>query len=90
MEQFLAQVIGGGAGGLGAGKAMPCSDMGGLGNMLAGAVGGVGGGQPFSNFMGAGGAAAADGADLGAMVARLVGGLMGGSAAGLVVQVVVA
>lgn len=87
MEQILAQLIGGGLGGLGGGKAVKGADMGNLGNLIAGALGGLGGGQILGGMMGAGAdaAAAAGGVDIASLASNLV----GGGVAGLVVQVVV-
>ncbi|MCE8545938.1 hypothetical protein KBY25_08900 [Ruegeria pomeroyi] len=79
MEQIIAQLVGGALGGTGGGKLMRQADMGGMGNAIAGALGGLGGGQLLGGLMGAGGA------DLGTLVSSLV----GGGAAGLVVQLVV-
>ena len=58
MEQLLAQLIGGAAGGIGGGKAVKGADMGNIGNLIAGAVGGVGGGQLLGGLLGSGAAAA--------------------------------
>lgn len=87
MEQILAQLIGGGLGGLGGGKAVKGADMGNLGNLIAGTLGGLGGGQILGGLMGAGtdAAAAAGGVDIASLASNLV----GGGVAGLVVQVVV-
>lgn len=87
MEQILAQLIGGGLGGLGGGKAVKGADMGNVGNLIAGALGGLGGGQLLGGLMNAGGdaAAAAGGMDIASMASNLV----GGGVAGLVVQIVV-
>lgn len=84
MEQLLAQLIGGAAGGIGGGKAVKGADMGNMGNLLAGAIGGVGGGQLLSGLLSSG-AAVAGGLD----IAGLAGNLVGGGVSGLVVQVVV-
>ena len=69
MEQILAQLVGGAAGGMGGGKVIGAGNMGGLGNLLAGAAGGIGGGQLLGGLMGAGGAAAdaAGGGGMGGM-----------------------
>ena len=84
MEQLLAQLIGGAAGGIGGGKAVKGADMGNIGNLIAGAIGGVGGGQRLGGLLGSG-AAAAGGLDIAGMASNLV----GGGVAGLIVQVVV-
>lgn len=77
MEQFIAQIIGGAAGGYGGGKAVKGGDMGQIGNLLAGGVGGLLGGGALGNLV------QLDG------VAALAGDFVGGGVAGLVVQVVV-
>jgi len=69
-------------------EAVKGADMGGLGNILAGGLGGVAGGQLLGGLLSGGAAdaaAAAGGLDLAAMAGNLV----GGGVAGLVVQVVV-
>ena len=87
MEQLIAQLIGGGLGGMGGGRAVKGADMGSLGNLIAGAIGGVGGGQLLGGLItgGTDAAAAAGGLD----IASMAGNLVGGGVAGLVVQVVV-
>ena len=84
MEQLLAQLIGGAAGVIGGVKAVKRADMGKIGNLIAGAIGGVGGGQLLGGLLGSG-AAAAGGLDIAGMASNLV----GGGVAGLIVQVVV-
>ena len=79
-EQLLAQLIGDTAGGIGGGKAVKGADMGNIGNLIAGAVGG---GQLLGGLLGSG-AAAVGGLDFASMASNLV----GGGVAGLVVQVV--
>ena len=68
-----------------AAKLLSGSDMGQLGNLIAGAVGGVGGGQILGGLLGAAGGDAAAGIDIGALAGQLV----GGGVAGLVVQAIV-
>ena len=81
MEQIIAQVIGGAVGGFGGSKAVKGGDMGQLGNLLSGAIGGVAGGQLLGGLLdGAGG-----GGGIGAIAADLV----GGGVAGAIVQVIV-
>ena len=41
---LIIQLIGGALGGVGAGKAMPSSSLGSMGNIISGLVGGAGGG----------------------------------------------
>jgi hypothetical protein len=72
---------------MGGGKAVKGADMGSIGNLIAGAIGGVGGGQLLGGLIsgGADAAAAAGGIDIASMAGNLVGGGVGG----LVVQVIV-
>jgi hypothetical protein len=69
---------------MGGGKVAKGSDTGGIGNLIAGAVGGVGGVQLLGGLMGSG-PAAAGGLDIASLATNLV----GGGVAGMVVQVVV-
>lgn len=78
MEQLIAQIVGGAAGGYGGGRFMKSSDMGQIGNLIAGGVGGLAGGQLLGGMF-AGGEG----------IAALAGDFVGGGIAGLVVQVVV-
>ena len=59
--------------------------MGNLGNVIAGAIGGVGGSQILGSLMGAAGGDAAGGMDIGSMAVNL----LSSGAAGLVVQQVI-
>ncbi len=83
MEAILAQLIGGLIGGGASGKAIKDADLGNVGNLIAGAVGGVGGGALLNSLVGLGGAAG------GVDFAALAGQLVGGGVAGAIVQVVV-
>ena len=65
------------------GKVVKEPDLGNIGNLIAGALGGVGGGTILGLLLGAGGAAA-DGVDLSALAGQLV----GGGVAGAVVQII--
>lgn len=71
MEQMIAQLIGGAAGGIGGSKVVKDSDMGSTGNLIAGALGGLGGGQLLGGLMGSGAAEAVGdavgGLDIGAL-----------------------
>ena len=78
ITSLIVQLLGGAAGGNAVGKGAPNVDLGPLGNTIAGALGGVGGGQILSMLipMLAGGAG---GLDVGAIVGQLVGGGVGGA-----------
>jgi hypothetical protein len=78
ITSLIVQLLGGAAGGNAVGKGVPNVDLGPLGNTIAGALGGVGGGQILSMLipMLAGGAG---GLDVGAIVGQLVGGGVGGA-----------
>jgi len=77
-ERLLAQLICDAAGGIGGGKAVKGAEMGNIGNLIAGAVGGR---QLLGGLLGSG-AAAAGGLDIASMASNLV----GGGVAGLVVR----
>ncbi|MEO0389242.1 MAG: hypothetical protein AAF281_17275 [Pseudomonadota bacterium] len=72
---------------MGGGKAVSGSNMGPLGNFLAGGVGGLGGGGLLGSLMGSGAADAAAAAG-GLDIASLAGNLVGGGVGGLIVQVI--
>lgn len=59
--------------------------MGGIGNIITGAVGGVGGSQILGSLLGMAGGEAGAGMDIGVLAANFV----GGGAMGMIVQVVV-
>jgi hypothetical protein len=82
ITSLIVQLIGGVAGGNAVGKGVPNVDLGPLGNTLAGAIGGVGGGQILQMLvpMLAGG-----GLDVGSIVGQLV----GGGASGAILTAVV-
>jgi hypothetical protein len=69
---LIVQLLGGVAGGNAAGKGLPSADLGTLGNTIAGAVGGVGGGQLLQALIPA--LAGGGGLDIGSIVGQLVGG----------------
>jgi hypothetical protein len=73
--QLVAGVVGGNA----AGAALKDYNLGGFGNTIAGAIGGVGGGQLLQAIIPAIAGAAGGGVDLGAIVGQLVGGGAGGA-----------
>ena len=74
--QLVAGVVGGNA----AGAAMKDYNLGNIGNTIAGAIGGVGGGQILQALIPAIASAAGGGSlDLGAIVGQIVGGGAGGA-----------
>jgi hypothetical protein len=85
METILAQLIGGAAGGTASGKLVKDADLGQIGNLIAGGIGGVGGGQLLGALLGGATGDAAAGLD----IAALAGQLVGGGVAGAIVQVIV-
>lgn len=83
---ILAQLIGGATGGAVGGKTLKDSDLGNIGNLIVGAIGGLGGGQILNALVTDGaGVAAAGGMDIGALAGQLV----GGGVAGAIVQIIV-
>lgn len=82
LTAIITQLIGGALGGIGGGKAIKESDLGPIVNLIIGAIGGLGGGAITGQVMGA---APAGGADIGALIAQLVGGGVGGA----ILQVIV-
>jgi hypothetical protein len=83
---LIIQLVAGAIGGNGAAAAMKNADLGKLGNTIAGALGGVGGGQLLQMLM-AGGAAAATGGglDIGGIIGQLIGGGAGGAVLTIIV-----
>src|SRR5215470_7676274 len=73
--QLIAGVVGGNA----AGAALKDYNLGSLGNTIAGAIGGVGGGQILQALIPAIASAAGGGLDLGSMIGQIVGGGAGGA-----------
>jgi hypothetical protein len=82
---LLIQLIAGAAGGNGVAAAMKNVDLGKLGNTIAGAIGGLGGGQLLEMLMPGAGAAAGGGLDIGSIVGQLVGGGAGGAVLTIIV-----
>src|SRR5499427_11143022 len=77
---LIIQLISGVVGGNAAGAALKDYNLGNLGNTIAGAIGGVGGGQILQALVPAIASAAAGGdLDLGAIVGQIVGGGAGGA-----------
>lgn len=74
---IIIQLVSGGLGGLGAGKAMPKLSLGNIGNIVAGIVGGIGGGQ-LLNLLGIG--SSAGGLDIASILTSVLGGGIGGGA----------
>ncbi len=72
---ILIQLVSGGLGGLGAGKALPKLSLGKVGDIIAGIVGGIGGGQ-LLGLLGIG--ASSGNLDLASILTNVVGGGIGG------------
>jgi hypothetical protein len=79
LTALIIQVVSGIVGGNAAGKGMQNFDLGALGNTVAGAIGGAGGGQLLQVLIPALAGAAGGGLDLGAIVGQVVGGGAGGA-----------
>lgn len=77
IANILIQLVSGGVGGLGAGKALPKLSLGNVGNIIAGIVGGVGGGQ-LLNLLGIG--ATTGGMDIASILTSVLGSGVGGGA----------
>ncbi|MEP7172362.1 MAG: hypothetical protein ABI705_02615, partial [Aestuariivirga sp.] len=92
ITSLLIQLIIGAVGGNAAGKAMPDKSLGTLGNTIAGAIGGFGGGQILDILLGGGGAMATDvaasGLDIGAIIQDVAGGGIGGAVLTIVVALI--
>lgn len=82
---IIIQLVSGGIGGLGAGKALPKLSLGNIGNIIAGILGGVGGGQ-LLGALGIG--SAAGGLDLAGILTSILGGGIGGGALMAIVSAV--
>jgi uncharacterized membrane protein YeaQ/YmgE (transglycosylase-associated protein family) len=76
---LIIQLIAGAVGGNAAGAALKDYNLGNLGNTIAGAIGGVGGGQLLQVLIPAIANSAGGGVDPGAIVGQLVGGGVGGA-----------
>ena len=80
---IIIQVVTGALGGGAAASALKDANMGGLGNMLTGAIGGLGGGMlgggAIGGLLGAATGDAASGLDIGALAGDAVGGGVGGA-----------
>jgi hypothetical protein len=82
--QLVAGVVGGNA----AGAALKDYNLGGIGNTIAGAIGGVGGGQLLQVAIPAIAAAAGGNLDVGAIIGQIVGGGAGGAILTVIVGLV--
>jgi len=77
---LIIQLVSGVVGGNAAGAALKDYNLGNLGNTIAGAIGGIGGGQVLQALIPTiASAAAAGGLDLGAIVGQIIGGGAGGA-----------
>jgi hypothetical protein len=74
---LIIQIVAGVIGGTAAGSRMENVDLGGLGNAIAGAVGGVGGGQILAALIPA--LSGAQGVDITSIIGQLAGGGVGGA-----------
>jgi hypothetical protein len=84
---LIIQIIAGAIGGNAAGAGMEKANLGTAGNTIAGALGGLGGGQILSALIPAI-AGAAGGADLKSIVGQLVGGGVGGAILTIIVGLI--
>jgi len=84
---LIIQIIAGAIGGNAAGASMEKANLGTAGNTIAGALGGLGGGQILSALIPAI-AGAAGGADLKSIVGQLVGGGVGGAILTIIVGLI--
>jgi hypothetical protein len=82
--QLVAGVVGGNA----AGAALKDYNLGGIGNTIAGALGGVGGGQLLQAAIPAIASAAGGNLDVGALLGQIVGGGAGGAILTVIVGLV--
>jgi hypothetical protein len=85
LTNLLIQAVSGVIGGNAAGKGLPNADLGALGNTIAGALGGAGGGQLLQALIPMLAGTAGSGLDIGA----LVGQVLGGGASGAIVTAIV-
>jgi hypothetical protein len=77
--EMIIQLLSGIAGGNAAGAALKDYNLGSIGNTIAGAIGGVGGGQILQALMPAIAGAAGGGLDLESVLGQIVGGGAGGA-----------
>ena len=76
---LIIQLVSGVVGGNAAGAALKDYNLGGIGNTIAGAIGGVGGGQLLQAAIPAIAAAAGGNLDVAAIIGQIVGGGAGGA-----------
>ncbi len=77
---IIIEIVAGAIGGNAAGAAMKNASLGGAGNTIAGAIGGLGGGQLLQLVIPMlQGAAGGGGLDIGAIIGQVVGGGIGGA-----------
>jgi hypothetical protein len=79
LVDLIIQIISGVVGGNAAGAALKDYNLGSLGNTIAGALGGIGGGQLLQAVIPALAGAAGGNLDVGAVVGQIVGGGAGGA-----------
>lgn len=87
LTMLIIQLLSGAAGGNLAGKLLKQFDLGPVGNSIAGILGGGLGGQ-ILGMLGAGGAAAASGLDVGSILSSVAGGGVGGSVLMIIVGLI--
>ena len=85
---LIIQLVSGVVGGNAAGAALKDYNLGGIGNTIAGALGGVGGGQLLQVAIPAIAAAAGGNLDVGAIIGQIVGGGAGGAILTVIVGLV--
>src|SRR5271166_1462648 len=78
LVSLIIQLISGAAGSGVLTKIASQFNLGPIGNLITGAIGGVGGGNILGSLLGGGAAAATSGGDLGSILAQVVGGGVGG------------
>ena len=92
ITSLIIQLVVGAIGGNAAGKAIPDKSLGTLGNTIAGAIGGFGGGWLLDMMLGGGAmatdAVAASGMDIGAIIQDVAGGGIGGAVLTIVVALI--
>lgn len=88
MVNLIIQLVAGVIGGNAAGSALKNYSLGGVGNTIAGAIGGVGGGQVLQSLIPMLQGAAGGGMDLGSIIGQLVGGGASGAILTIIAGVV--
>ncbi|MGF6178178.1 hypothetical protein [Ensifer sp. 4252] len=82
---IFAQLVGGAVGGTASGKFVKDFDLGSVGNIVTGSIGGLGGGAILGALVGGAGDDATTGLNIGTHIGQLA----GGGVAGAVLQIVV-